>query len=293
MKLNKLSSKEEEIIVRKGTEAPFSGKYDDYFESGLYVCRRCGTPLYFSKHKFKSGCGWPSFDDEIPGAVKRLPDSDGIRTEIQCKNCRAHLGHIFEGEHATPKNIRHCVNSISLEFIPEGKFNSEKIVLGGGCFWCIEAAFSMVPGVFSVSPGYAGGTTEKPTYEQVCTGKTGHAEVVEVEFYPKTLSLDELLDVFFMIHDPTSLNRQGEDIGTQYRSIILCTSKEQKLAVEKYMQRLQKSYEDGIVTEVGMLDHFYPAEEKHKEYFRRNPNQPYCQLVISPKIKKLKKKLEE
>ncbi len=119
MKLNKLTPNEEWVIAHKGTEPPFTGEYDVFFEEGTYVCRRCGTPLYISESKFNSGCGWPSFDQEIPGAVNRLPDSDGIRTEIQCAACGAHLGHVFEGEGFTPADTRHCVNSLSLEFVPK------------------------------------------------------------------------------------------------------------------------------------------------------------------------------
>jgi peptide-methionine (S)-S-oxide reductase len=162
----------------------------------------------------------------------------------------------------------------------------EVIVLGGGCFWCVEAVFSKTRGVVSVLPGYAGGETENPTYEQVCSGETGHAEVAEIKFDPQIVSLVKLLEVFFKIHDSTSLNRQGNDVGTQYRSIILYTSEEQKIRIEEFIGRLQESRgkDKNIVTEVKKLEKFYPAEDYHQKYFENHADLPYCQFVIVPKI---------
>ena len=284
----KLTREEERVIMGKGTEAPFSGEYNSHFADGIYSCRRCGSPLYRSKDKFRSDCGWPSFDDELPGAVRRSTDADGTRTEITCASCGGHLGHVFTGERITAKNTRHCVNSLSLKFIPAAKVRSETIVLGGGCFWCTEAVFSMLPGVLSAEPGYAGGTAPNPSYGQVCEGKTGHAEVVRVGFFPKNLPLEKLLLLFFKTHDPTSLNRQGSDSGTQYRSAVYYTSEKQGKAVRAFIKKLQADYAQPIVTEVKKLDAFYPAEEYHKHYFRRNPSQAYCMMVIAPKLKKAK-----
>ncbi len=293
---NPLTPEETRIIVHKGTEAPFTGKYNKYFESGIYHCRWCNAPLYRSIDKFKSDCGWPSFDDEIRGAVKRSPDADGERVEIQCAKCSAHLGHVFTGEKLTKKDTRHCVNSISLTFIPDIKPKTkeksptlETIVLGGGCFWCTEAVFSKKRGVLSVVSGYAGGLTKNPTYEQVCTGETGHAEVIKVDFDPAQLPVNDLLILFFMVHDPTSLNKQGNDVGSQYRSIILYTTPKQKLAASKFIASTQKSFDKPIVTELVPLEKFYPAEKEHNLYFERNPLQPYCIFVIRPKLEKLKK----
>jgi peptide-methionine (S)-S-oxide reductase len=167
----------------------------------------------------------------------------------------------------------------------------ETIVLGGGCFWCMEALLNTIVGVLRATPGYAGGVTEEPTYRQVCYGNTGHAEVVEVEYDPEVISLEDLLEVFFATHDPTSLNRQGADVGTQYRSIILYKSPEQKERVEKYIASITGSYGRPIVTEFKELDRFYPAEEYHHRYYERNPSQPYCRAVISPKLAKLRKKM--
>ncbi len=291
MKLNKLTPEEEKIMVRKGTEAPFSGKYDKFFEPGVYLCRRCDAPLYMSDAKFDARCGWPAFDDEIKGAVKRLPDAEGARTEIECVRCGAHLGHVFSGEHLTRKNVRHCVNSISLKFVPWKKSGLESIVFGGGCFWCTEAIFASLRGVAKVTSGYAGGKTANPTYEQVCTGMTGHAEVVKIDYDPRAVRLETLFELFFAMHDPTSKDRQGDDIGTQYRSIILYSSPEQKRAAVSFMSKAAGEFDKPVVTELKKLDAFYPAEEYHTQYYARNKLlQPYCLLVITPKLEKLRKK---
>ncbi|OAM88144.1 peptide methionine sulfoxide reductase [Termitidicoccus mucosus] len=163
------------------------------------------------------------------------------------------------------------------------------MVLGGGCFWCTEAAYKLVSGVVSVTSGYAGGRKANPTYEEVCTGRTGHAEVVRVEFDPEKVSLDRLLDFFWVIHDPTTLNRQGADVGTQYRSVIFYADDAQRQAAEASMARANPEWGGKIVTEIKPLTTFYRAEEYHQDYFRKNPNQGYCQAVIRPKIDKLKK----
>jgi peptide methionine sulfoxide reductase msrA/msrB len=294
-----LTAEEEQVIVYKGTEPPFTGEYDDFFKPGEYVCRRCHAPLYRSQNKFHSGCGWPSFDDEIPKAVRHETDADGMRTEILCAACGGHLGHVFEGERLTAKNVRHCVNSVSLKFVPYAQKEKEEIVyFGGGCFWCVEAAVEMVDGVVSVRSGYAGGSLKNPTYQQVCGGQTGHAEVVKVVFDPMRVSYSNLLKIFFFSHDPTTLNRQGNDVGTQYRSVILTTSDAQKKATEEFISQLQKEIgleppNPKIVTAVEPIDTFYEAEKEHQEYYRRNLGQGYCQAVIAPKLKKLKEVLKK
>jgi methionine-S-sulfoxide reductase len=168
--------------------------------------------------------------------------------------------------------------------------NIETIVLGGGCFWCTEAVFLKIKGVLKVTSGYSGGTTENPTYEQVCTGKTGHAEVLKVEYDPEIVNLETLLDVFFTIHDPTTLNRQGSDVGTQYHSIILFTTNDQKEIAENFIKNIQKKFDKVIVTEIKQLDTFYPAENYHQNYFEKNPNNPYCSFQIPSKIAKVEKK---
>lgn len=166
----------------------------------------------------------------------------------------------------------------------------EKATFGAGCFWCVEAVFERLDGVKSVVAGYAGGTKPNPSYEEVCTGKTGHAEVAQITFDPTKISYEKLLEVFWHAHDPTTLNQQGADVGTQYRSVIFFHDEKQKVAAEKSKVAAQKMYSDAIVTEIKALTNFNEAENYHQDYFRNNPNAPYCRLVIKPKLEKLKLK---
>ena len=169
--------------------------------------------------------------------------------------------------------------------------DKEVITLGGGCFWCIEAVFDELQGVEEVESGYSGGHVGNPTYKEVCTGKTGHAEVVQVTFDPKTISLKDLLKIFFTVHDPTTLNRQGPDVGTQYRSVVFYRNTEQKTTIEKVIKEIseEKLWDDPIVTEIAPYKTFFKAEDYHQEYFKLNGDQPYCRLVIAPKVAKLRK----
>lgn len=291
MKLNGLTNIEKQIIENKGTEAPFTGEYDDYFVDGVYLCRRCNALLYDSKDKFDSHCGWPSFDDEIPGSIKRMMDEDGRRTEILCANCEAHLGHVFNGERLTEKDTRHCVNSLSLRFIPrKSEGLTQTATLAGGCFWCLEASFRNFKGIKEAVSGYAGGTKDQPSYAEVSSGQTGHAEAVRITFDPTVISYGQILEIFFTIHNPTTLNRQGNDVGPQYRSMVLYETWEQKLAADKAIKKLtlERAYENEIVTEVVPLARFYQAEEYHQRYYEKNPGAAYCQAVISPKLSKIR-----
>ncbi|MBU0645919.1 peptide-methionine (S)-S-oxide reductase MsrA [Patescibacteria group bacterium] len=167
------------------------------------------------------------------------------------------------------------------------------IVLGGGCFWCTEAVFQKIKGVTKVESGYAGGEAANPTYEQVSTGETGHAECVRVEYDADQVGLNKILDVFFAVHDPTTLNRQGNDVGTQYRSIIFWTEPEQEKAIKDYLIKVQDEFKDPVVTEVEKLDMFYPAEDYHEDYYNQNKSKMYCRLVISPKLKKVEEKFAD
>ena len=273
-----LTDEEKRVIVNKGTERPYTGKYYDFKESGTYTCKQCGAPLYRSEDKFDSGCGWPSFDAEIPGAVKRVPDADGRRTEIVCARCGGHLGHVFLGEGFTSKNTRHCVNSVSMEFTPKEKQKAEKTETGifaGGCFWGVEYLMKKEPGVISVESGYIGGKTERPTYEQVCSKQTGHAEAVRVVFDPSKVSYETLAKLFFEIHDPTQLNRQGPDVGNQYRSEVFYTTPQQKeIADQLILQLKAKGYD--VKTKVIAATTFWPAEGYHQNYYERKGTTPYC-----------------
>jgi peptide methionine sulfoxide reductase msrA/msrB len=274
--LKKLKPEEKFVIIGKGTEKPFTGKYDEFFEKGTYVCKQCGLPLYKSEDKFNSGCGWPSFDDEISASVKRSVDDDGKRTEITCAYCGAHLGHVFHGEHLTNKNIRHCVNSISMDFIPEGKpIKYNRAIFAGGCFWGVEHLFKEKEGVVDTRVGYTGGRTKNPTYEQVCMGFTGHAEAVEVIYDTEKTNYEELTKLFFEIHDFTQKNRQGPDIGKQYRSAIFYTDVEQKQIAEKIINELE-SKDFNVETKVEKASTFYVAEDYHQDYYKKTGKQPYC-----------------
>jgi len=272
----KLTFEEERVILNKGTERPFTGEYDMHFANGTYLCKQCNTPLYKSEDKFDSHCGWPSFDDEIPGAVKRILDSDGIRTEIVCTNCDGHLGHIFIGENLTDKNIRHCVNSISLNFEPMiDKPQTERAIFASGCFWGTEYHLSKVDGVISTTVGYIGGVKQNPTYQEVCTGTTGHAEATEVIYDASKVSYEELARLFFETHDPTQINRQGPDIGTQYRSGVFYLNDEQKEVAEKLIGLLEKNGLE-IATEVTKAPTFWNAEDYHQDYYDGKGTTPYC-----------------
>ncbi len=272
-----LSPSESHVINEKGTEKPFTGKYVNSKQNGTYLCKKCGAALYYSSDKFDSECGWPSFDDEIAGAVKNIPDPDGIRTEIECSSCGAHLGHVFTGEHFTTKNLRHCVNSVSLDFVPvhlePGRYGIA--IFAGGCFWGVEYYMQKAEGVLSVTSGFTGGHVKNPSYKDVCTGTTGHAEAVRIFYNPEKTSYETLLRLFLEIHDPTQVGHQGPDVGDQYRSEIFYLNDTQKQIVEKNLDILRsKGYK--IATKVTKSSEFFQAEDYHQDYYFRNGKTPYC-----------------
>jgi peptide methionine sulfoxide reductase msrA/msrB len=284
MAYNKLSNEEQRIILHKGTEAPYSGKFYKHNSNGIYVCKQCNSPLYESSTKFNSGCGWPSFDDNIKGAVKRVLDKDGRRIEIVCANCDGHLGHVFNGEQFTPKNTRHCVNSVSIDFsgtkeTKTKEIKEKKAYFTGGCFWGVEYHFEKLDGVISAVSGYQGGDVENPTYEQVCSKNTGHLEVVEVTYDPNIVSYETLVKLFFEIHDPEQPNGQGPDIGPQYLSGIFTDDEKEREIIQKLANELtNKGY--NLATKLLPMAPFYKAEKYHQNYYKRNRQKPYCHTFV-------------
>jgi len=276
--LKNLTPLEKHVIVDKGTERAFSGKYVNTKEKGVYTCKVCDTPLYRSDDKFDSHCGWPSFDDAIPGAIKEVTDKDGRRTEILCANCGAHLGHVFKGEGMTAKNIRHCVNSISLNFDKKKAVQKSKLssaYFAGGCFWGVEYYLEKLEGVKEVTSGFMGGTVKDPTYYQVVRTNTGHLETVEVLYDPSKVSYEKLAKTFFEIHDPTQADGQGPDIGSQYLSAVFVNNKEERAVINKLIKILESK---GLKIATQILDKtpFYSAEKSHQDYYDRKGGTPYC-----------------
>ncbi len=274
---NFLNEFETYVIENKGTERAWTGEYTSLKDDGTYLCKKCGQALFRSNDKFDSHCGWPSFDDEIPGAIKRIPDADGMRTEIVCSNCGGHLGHVFEGEGFTSKNLRHCVNSASVDFVADDleKGRYETAILAGGCFWGVEYYLQQMDGVQSVVSGYTGGHVKNPSYKEVCTGRTGHAEAVKVVYDPDKVSYEDVVRTFLEIHDPTQVGRQGPDIGEQYRSGIFYMNEYQRQIAQKLLNILRdKGYD--IATELTMASEFYDAEKYHQDYYFEKGSTPYC-----------------
>jgi peptide methionine sulfoxide reductase msrA/msrB len=280
---NELSSEETYVIVNKGTERPWTGKYVSNKKEGIYVCKRCDYPLFTSDSKFESGTGWPSFDAMIADHVKTVTDADGMRTEIVCGNCEGHLGHVFMGEGFTDKNTRHCVNSVSLNFLPQADLEVEKeatpeldtAIFASGCFWGTEYYFEQAPGVVSTQVGYIGGTKDNPTYKEVCTGKTGHAEAVRVVFDKNKTDFETMAKLFFETHDPTQVNRQGPDIGTQYRTGLFYKDDSQKAIAEKLKKELEAKGLK-VVTEITKATTFWEGEDYHEHYYSKKGGTPYC-----------------
>ena len=301
----KLSSEQFAVTQQCGTEPAFRNAYWDNHKPGIYVDVVSGEPLFSSLDKFDSGTGWPSFTQPLKGteiAEKKDASFGSVRTEVRSKQADSHLGHVFEDGPRDKGGMRYCINSASLKFIPVeemaqagyGKLlepfvaaglvkapKLETAILAGGCFWGMEEIIRQLPGVTKTTVGYSGGKTADPTYKEVCTGTTGHAEAIEVVFDPARLSYEGLLGYFFRMHDPTTLNRQHNDVGTQYRSAIFYTSEEQKKTAESVKAKLEqaKKFNRPITTEITAASKFYSAEDYHQKYLVKNPGGYTCHVL--------------
>ena len=268
---NTLTNAEARVILQDGTERAFSGLYHDHKEEGIYLCKQCDQPLFESNSKFDSRTGWPSFDANLPDAIREVPD--GGRTEIECSNCGGHIGHVFRGESFTPKNTRHCANSISLNFVAKADYS--RAIFAGGCFWGVEHHLEAMPGVIDAVSGYIGGRKANPSYKDVSYLDTGHVEAVEVTYDSSRVSYEEIARMFFETHDPTQKNRQGPDIGSQYRSAVFYLDDDQKKITEDLIGQLRAKGLN-VVTEVKPAGRFWKAEDYHQDYYQKTGKEPYC-----------------
>ena len=273
------------ITREKGTEAPFSAALNKTYFQGEFACSCCSALLFSGNDYYDSGSGWPAFTQPYsPGAIKYEADYklSKKRVEVLCNVCDSHLGHVFPDGPA-PSGLRYCINSLSITY---RKNKISIAVLGGGCFWCIEALLQNIKGVESAESGFSGGTLVNPTYKEVSSGLTGHAEVVRIKFNSDILSYEKLLELFFLIHNPT-LFYETSGHYSQYRSIILYTDEYQKEAAEGIKKELSVKSGQPFYTQITPFTMFYLAEEKHQNYFLKDPEKAYCKNIISPKILKL------
>jgi len=280
-----LTPEQYEVMRKCGTERPFTGKFNDFWEEGVYVCAGCGTPLFLSATKYDHGTGWPSFTTPADEATVEYRDDFSLlvkRVEVRCAVCGAHLGHVFD-DGPQPTYLHYCINSAALDFKPEAPAAgagpdkaaaaaTRTATFAAGCFWGVEHKLGKLPGVVSTVVGYTGGKTVNPSYEEVCSDKTGHAEAVQVTFDPGQVSYADLVRHFFAVHDPTQVDRQGPDRGTQYRSAIFFHDEAQRAEARKVMDELEasKKYKKRLATELVEASAFYRAEEYHQKYFEKH-----------------------
>jgi peptide methionine sulfoxide reductase msrA/msrB len=288
-----LSPLQYEVTQQCGTEPPFKNEYWDNHEPGIYVDIVSGEPLFSSLDKFDSGSGWPSFTKPIKKEniyEKEDTSLSRVRTEVRSKKADSHLGHVFS-DGPSPLGTRFCINSASLKFVPAKKLKEKGYAeysklfgfatLAGGCFWGMEDLISKIPGILKTSVGYTGGKLKAPKYEDVKKGDTGHAESIDIIFDPNKISYEEILNYFFRMHDPTTLNRQGADTGSQYRSAIFFHNEEQKKLAEKVIKEIEASgkWKGKIVTALEPAGEFYEAEEYHQDYLKKNPGGYTCHYL--------------
>lgn len=275
-----LTPEQYDVMRKCGTERPFTGKYNDFWDKGVYACAACGAPLFRSETKYEHGTGWPSFTTPVDETNLEYRDDYSMlakRIEVRCAACGAHLGHVFD-DGPEPTYLHYCVNSAALDFRPEAQAPAggpgtassaaETATFAAGCFWGVEQKLGKLPGVLATVVGYTGGKTVDPNYEEVCGDGTGHAEAVQVTFDPNQLSYADLVRHFFSIHDPTQVDRQGPDRGTQYRSAVFFHGEAQRETARRVMDELEGSgkYRKRLATELVPASAFYKAEEYHQKY---------------------------
>lgn len=288
-----LTPEQYHITREQGTEKPFSSPLYENHEKGFYICVSCKNPLFHSSTKFNSGTGWPSFFAPYFSKSVNVATDESlgmVRDEISCARCDAHLGHVFN-DGPKPTGLRYCMDGFALEFVSEKQANTSpksKVIFAAGCFWCMEAIFEKIKGVSNVVSGYAGGVEKNPTYEQVGSGITSHAEAIEVEYDPSKISFKDLVRVYFASQDPTQKNGQGPDHGTQYRSIAFYSNENEKKIIDDYIVLLTNSgkYKSPIASQVLPVSKFWIAEDYHQDYVKNHPENPYVQHESIPRMKR-------